>query len=288
MTPSLYVLYIIRIMEIINLMENTPGDPVCTPEHGLSFYIKTEGHELLMDLGPSEQTLVNARALGIDLTTVDTVILSHGHYDHSGGILPFVKTVPDARIYMQVTAASGYYSFDGPDKGYRFIGIDPLIPMLPEVYPLNGDCIIDEELEVITALKRRYAIPATNDRLVRREGDSYIRDDFSHEQSLIIRENGRTVLMCGCAHNGILNILDSYNDKYGGDPDAVIGGFHLMRKSGETSEDLKAAEDIARVLVRKDTMFFTCHCTGIPAYEVMKDIMGEKIDYIHCGGKISF
>lgn len=281
------ILYIIEDMEIVNLIENTKGDPLCTPEHGSSFYIKTTSHSILMDLGPSEQTLINARALGIDLTTVDTVILSHGHYDHAGGILPFAKMVPDAKIYMQVTAASGYYSFDGPEKGYRFIGIDPLIPVLPEVYPLNGDCVIDDTLEVITVRERHHPVPSTNDRLVRLEGGSYIKDDFSHEQDPVIREGDKSVLMCGCAHNGILNILDSFSDKYGRDPDVVIGGFHLMRRTGETSEDLKTAEDIAVELARKATKFYTCHCTGIPSYEVMKNIMGDKIEYIRCGERIS-
>nr|MCR5032788.1 MBL fold metallo-hydrolase [Lachnospiraceae bacterium] len=88
-------------MKIVNLIENTEGTSGCAYAHGLSFYVETKKHKLLLDLGPSEETLRNARHLGIDLTRVDTVILSHGHYDHSGGILPFTQINPHATIYMQ-------------------------------------------------------------------------------------------------------------------------------------------------------------------------------------------
>ena len=95
---------VVRGMRIINLIENTEGSMGCAYAHGLSFYVETKKHKLLMDLGPSEETLKNAEKLGIDLTQVDTVILSHGHYDHSGGIMAFTKINPDAVIYMQESA----------------------------------------------------------------------------------------------------------------------------------------------------------------------------------------
>ena len=75
-------------LQIINLVENEPGSSGCEAAHGLSFYVETDNHKLLFDSSPSELVLQNAEKLGVDLKTVDTVILSHGHYDHSGGILP--------------------------------------------------------------------------------------------------------------------------------------------------------------------------------------------------------
>lgn len=82
-------------MKIVTLVENTAGNEKCIAEHGLSVYIETEKHKLLLDAGQTDAVVKNAEALGVDLSAVDTVILSHGHYDHSGGILPFSKlTVP--------------------------------------------------------------------------------------------------------------------------------------------------------------------------------------------------
>ena len=74
-------------MKIINLVENEPGDSGCEAAHGLSFYVETENHQLLFDSSPSEVVIRNARMLGVDLTAVDTVILSHDHYVYSGDTL---------------------------------------------------------------------------------------------------------------------------------------------------------------------------------------------------------
>ena len=159
-------------MRIINLIENTEGAGGCAFAHGLSFYVETEKHKRLLDLGPSEETLQNARQLGIDLAAVDTVILSHGHYDHSGGIIPFVAVNPSASIYMQATATGEYYADDGEHAPvrYRYIGIDKNIADLPQVKFLHGDMVIDDELELLTIKKRSHALPFTNKRLLVRVG----------------------------------------------------------------------------------------------------------------------
>lgn len=90
-------------MKIINLVENTKKGE-CLNEHGLSFYVETKKHKLLIDTGASDMFIQNAECLGVDLTQIDTVILSHGHYDHSGGLLPFAKLNPSAKIYLKDTA----------------------------------------------------------------------------------------------------------------------------------------------------------------------------------------
>jgi 7,8-dihydropterin-6-yl-methyl-4-(beta-D-ribofuranosyl)aminobenzene 5'-phosphate synthase len=275
-------------MRIVNLIENTEGNPDCVSAHGLSFYVETKKHKLLLDLGPSEDTLKNATALGINLSDVDTVILSHGHYDHSGGIIPFTKINNKAAIYMQAAATDAYFADDGIDapERYRYIGIDPDIERLPQLRFISGDTVIDEELELFTIQKRSHELPFTNKRLLVRKGNEYIRDDFRHEHYLVIRQDGKSVLMSGCAHNGILSILDAYMEKYGKAPDAVISGFHLMKKTPYREEEIREIEDIARELNKYPTRFFTCHCTGVDAFDIMKTIMGEKLSYVHSGEEI--
>jgi len=275
-------------MKIVNLIENTEGNPDCVSAHGLSFYVETKNHKLLLDLGPSEDTLKNATALGINLSDVDTVILSHGHYDHSGGIIPFTKINNKAAIYMQAAATDAYFADDGMDapERYRYIGIDPDIEKLPQLRFISGDTVIDDELELFTIQKRSHELPFTNKRLLVRKGNEYIRDDFRHEHYLVIRQDGKSVLMSGCAHNGILSILDAYMEKYGKAPDAVISGFHLMKKTPYREEEIREIEDIARELNKYPTRFFTCHCTGVDAFDIMKTIMGEKLSYVHSGEEI--
>ena len=116
-------------MRIVNLIEDTNGNCNCISAHGLSFYIETAEHKMLLDLGPSTDTLKNAEALKIDLSAIDTVVLSHGHYDHSGGIIPFTQINDRAKIYLQKGAVKDYYADDGENAPvrYRYIGIDKSI-----------------------------------------------------------------------------------------------------------------------------------------------------------------
>ena len=276
-------------MKIINLIEDTKGPVNCACEHGLSFYVKTKKHDLLMDLGPSETTLINAEQFGIDLKAVDTVILSHGHYDHSGGIIPFSRINDNASIYMQASADGDYYADDGEDAPvrYRYIGIDKDILLLPGVRLIEGDFRIDEELELFTVKCRSHALPSTNSRLLIKKDGSYVKDDFRHEHFLVINQDGLSILISGCAHNGILSILDAYKDRFGKAPDIAVTGFHLMKKTAYNPEEIKEIEDIASELLTYPTRFVTCHCTGIKAYEIMKGIMGERLEYVHSGSEIT-
>ena len=276
-------------MRVVNLIENTKGHDRCAYSHGLSFYVETSKHKLLVDLGPSEAALHNAKELGIDLSKVDTVVISHGHYDHSGGIMPFAKINSDARIYMQETADADYYADDGEraeGERYRYIGIDKAIAGLSQAVKIQGDHRIDDELELFTIRKRSHDLPFTNKRLLIKENGELRRDDFVHEQYLVISEEGRKILISGCAHNGILSILDAFKEKYGAEPDMVISGFHLMKKTGYTDDELRQIISIGTELMRYSTKFVTCHCTGETAYEIMKNVLGDQLQYVHSGENV--
>lgn len=276
-------------MRIVNLIENTEGVRGCAFDHGLSFYVKTHHHRLLLDLGPSAQTIDNAKVLGIDLSQIDTVVLSHGHYDHSGGIMPFSSVNDHATIYMQSSAADDHYSDDGEHaegERYRYNGIDKDIVKLSQTKMIDGDLKIDDELSIFTLKNRTHEVPFTNKRLLVMENGELVRDDFRHEQYLVISDDGKRVLMSGCAHNGILSILDSFSKKFGGDPDLVISGFHLMKKKDYRPEEIVAIRSIGKELTRRRSKFVTCHCTGM-AYDILKDVMGDDLSYVHSGEDVA-
>ena len=271
-------------MKIINLMEDTLGEKQVYAEHGFSIYIETPHHRLLADTGASEKTWENAKRLGVDLGSIDLVFLSHGHYDHSGGILSFAEQNPDVRIYMHARAVHEYYNLkDGREK---YIGIDPRIRQLPQVVLLEGDCGIDPELSIFSGVTGRRKWPKSNLSLKRKTEDGFIQDSFDHEQYLVVKAEGKTVLISGCAHNGILNILDRFRELYGCDPDIVISGFHMMKKTGYEADEAALIRDAAKELRGMDTRFYTGHCTGIPAFEMMREIMGEQIRYMHSGDRV--
>ena len=264
-------------MKIAVLMENTCGARDCLSEHGLSVYVETEHHKILVDTGASDAFLKNAKKLGVSLEEVDTVVLSHGHYDHSGGLLAFCAINSAARIYLQESALGDYYHDE------RYIGVDKRIGMLPQVCRLSGDCVIDEELSIFTNICGRKFYPQSNLQLSRMADGKRVQDRFDHEQCLVIRTQEQTVLLSGCAHNGILNILERYEQVYGGMPDAVISGFHMMKKTDYTPEETRTILDTAQELKKWRTRFFTGHCTGQKALDLMKPIMKEQLVQIHSG-----
>lgn len=272
-------------MKIITLMEDSPGKGKDKEgllyEHGLSLYIETKNHKVLLDTGASEKTLVNAKALGIDLSEIDTVILSHGHYDHSGGILPFVRENDHAKIYMRENAGGEF--FHTGRESARYIGIDLEILKLPQVVLLKGDYKIDEELSIFTNITGRRLWPTSNISIREKQDDKYVQDEFSHEQCLVVSEGGKRALLSGCAHNGILNIVDKYHEIYGDNPDLVISGFHMVKKRAYKEEEIADIKATGAELLKTGAYYATGHCTGMPAFEILKEVMGDKLSYASPG-----
>lgn len=267
------------------LSENTSSSEALRCEHGLSLYIETAEHRLLFDTGASSLFAENAEKMGVDLTAVDLAVISHGHYDHGGGLPAFLRINNKAKIYLNRKAFGAYYA-RRPGGRYDYIG-------LPETlspggrFVLCGDrFVIDAELELFSGVTGEAFIPQGNSTLFVRDGNAYLQDDFAHEQNLIITENGKTLLIAGCAHKGIVNILAHYRAEKGLTPDVVIGGFHLYNHGTKQSEAPETVDAIGRYLLGTDSRYYTCHCTGIEAYDRLKAVMGERINYLATGDQL--
>lgn len=268
-------------MRIITLVENTCGDSRCGAEHGLCLYVRTRRHTLLMDTGQTDLLLRNAAALHIDLSQTDTVILSHGHYDHTGGVLPLVSVCPDAEIYMRCGAQEPHYSGD------KYIGIDSRILSLPHLHLSDKDTQLDDELFLFGGVTGNRARPSGNRTLTAERGGVRVPDDFAHEQNLVLTQDGRRWLLSGCAHSGILNILERYLELFGCAPDFVVSGFHMMKRDGVYSpEEEEEILQTAHALSRLPTVFYTGHCTGTAAFDLMKQVMGAQLIPLHSGSII--
>jgi len=262
-------------IRIVSLMEDSLCGDGLVAEHGFSVYVETPLHKLLVDTGQSERTWDNAERKGIDVTKVDTVILSHGHYDHSGGLLKLAAMNPSAHIYMRENAGGEYYSLK--EAGETYIGIDKAILKLPRVHLLSGNTVIDEELSVFTGVQAKRLWPRGNLSLHEKKGNAFVQDTFSHEMYAVIRcPEEKYILISGCAHNGILNILDSFRDLYGTDPAMVISGFHMILPE-YTKDDLRKIREVGEELARMDTVFYSGHCTGDTAYDILKECMGDRL-----------
>lgn len=273
-------------MKLITLSENTTGSTVCGNEHGLSIYIETNHHHILMDTGASDLFAKNAALLGVELTSVDTVILSHGHHDHGGGLMTALQLAPGAELYLQEKALLDYMGVR-PD-GCEYIGINKAVGTLPNCRKLNGDHRIDDELFLFTGITGRRFPCKGNELLKKKVGDTLVQDTFDHEQCLVLSAEGKHILLSGCAHNGIINILEHYFNLFGKWPDAVISGFHMMNISGAplTEDEIENIRAVADVLASIETVYYTGHCTGTEAFDIMKPVLGDRLQAIHSGDEI--
>ncbi len=267
------------------LAENTSSAKNLGCEHGLSLYIETKSHKLLFDTGTSDLFYQNAAKMNVDLTAVDLAVISHGHNDHGGGLKTFLDLNSKARVYLHEKAFESHYAARSNGEK-EYIGLEQTL--LPDRrFVFCGDsCIIDEELELLSGIKATRLLPSGNATLLIKTGDKFLQDDFGHEQNLVIRENGKTILIAGCAHCGIVNIVEQFHKEKGCLPDLVIGGFHLFNNGTKESENPAIIKEIAEFLINSDSMYYTCHCTGIEPYNQLKSLMGKKLAYLSTGSQI--
>ena len=272
-------------MVIKVLVENRTSAPELGCEHGLSLYIETHKHKILFDMGRSTIFLENAKKMGVDLSLVDIAILSHGHSDHGGGLPVFQDFNKRAKIYVHEKAVEGHYARRGSDK-IAAIGISPQVMDGSKVVCTKGDWHVDDGILLFSTIDKNRLCSAANDVLLVQKDNEYVKDSFEHEQNLLLNENGKKILITGCAHRGIVNILERAMELSGGPLDVVIGGFHLSNPSIGVCEAETTIAGVAEYLNSYDTKYYTFHCTGMEAYKKLKVLLGDKISYLETGNKL--
>lgn len=258
-------------MKITALCENTAVSPEIIAEHGLSLYIETQNHKILFDMGQTDAFLKNAEHLGIDLSQVDLAVLSHGHYDHGGGIRSFLQINQTAPVYVSRAAFGPHYN--GTEK---YIGLDPSLKSNPRLIYVDDQLQIDSQLSLYSCNDRLRGYPTNPYGLKIMKDGVFQPDDFLHEQYLLIRQKDQTVLFSGCSHKGILNIADWFR------PDVLVGGFHFTKLNPQT-EDAAVLREAGLLLLNHPTRYITGHCTGLEQYHYLKNLMGRRLEYISAG-----
>ena len=253
-------------MKLYVLSENTALNDGFSSEHGLSLYIEAGGHGILFDMGQGSLYSENAKKLGIDIEKVDAAIISHGHYDHGGGLSHFLKENKKASVYIKDGAFENYYNGKG-----SYIGLE-------QSFRDNDRIIYTSKAAQITDCMTLYPAEAVsqdnflgNFGLTREINKEKLPDSFLHEQYLLIEEDGKRALISGCSHRGIIDIVKAFS------PDILIGGFHTSK-----IEDEEKLFCIAKKLSEYNTLYYTCHCTGEAQFNVMKKIL-PSLHYIRAG-----
>jgi 7,8-dihydropterin-6-yl-methyl-4-(beta-D-ribofuranosyl)aminobenzene 5'-phosphate synthase len=272
---------------ITTLSENTAGLGNFLGEWGLSMLIESDQANILFDTGQSISASHNAELLGIDLSQIDKIVLSHGHYDHTGGLKQLLgKIGKEIEIIAHPDIWQNKYA-TRQDEEERYIGI-PFSRR--ELESLGAHFNLTAELVKITDnIMTTGEIPMTTDYekiepyLVIKEDDSYKPDKLLDDQALIINTGPGLVVILGCAHRGIINTIYHAQNLTGVKAiDTVLGGCHLMDASEErvwlTIAALKEL-DVKRLGVS--------HCTGLPASAIMAQEFGDRFFFNNAGTRIS-
>ena len=279
-------------MKVTTLIENQAPDSLCR-EHGLAIHIEYKGKNYLLDTGASGQFAENAHRLGICLSDVDAAFLSHAHYDHSGGYREFFSENSKAVLYLQKAVRENCYSKFLLYRQYIGVPKGVLKNYRNRLRFMSGT--VETEPGVWTV---SHSIPGLSER--GRRGHMYIKskngfspDNFSHEQSLVFARENDLDLFNSCCHAGVVSIIDEVNyalktaDKK---VSYVFGGFHTMglRGPGSMSGRPEDIQELGRQLLKRNiSCVYTGHCTGIPAFRVLKKTMKEKVRYMKTGSVIS-
>lgn len=262
-------------MKIVSLVENTSKSDL-KARHGLSLYIETKSHKILFDLGPDKTLFDNAAKRSIDLSEIDTVVISHGHVDHGGALKKFLNVNTKARVYVQKEAFESHYSrfllFKIP------IGLNQSLKNNKQIILLEGNHKIDDELFLFTLTMPTEFCSPVNGVLYDVNG----KDTFKHEQNLIISEN-ENVLIMGCGHCGVVNIMKVAERCQ---PSLCVGGFHLFNPFTKKTVPKEFLDEIAVMLQKYgEIKFYTCHCTGKKAFNYLSQRV-NNLYYLSCGESI--
>lgn len=278
---------VLSAMRITVLIENTAPDGL-TAEHGLSLYLEYRGLHCLLDAGATGAFAANADALDIRLEQVELGILSHGHYDHAGGLGEFLRRNAAAPVYAMRGADRPCYSGDGEKR--HEIGIPPeVLDCLPRrvrwvdgvTSPVPGLWLVPHTtpgLDRIGAAKKLY-----------RATEAGVEpDDFSHEMSAVFETARGLVVINSCCHGGLQAVLEEVSRQFPGRPVAAfVGGLHMRgRRHGceictFTPEELQAVADCAAEYGVEAV--YTGHCTGGVAYELLRPRMGDRLHPLTTG-----
>ena len=276
-------------IKITALIENKAPDGL-NKEHGLSVFCEYGGKSYLLDTGASDAYATNAKALGIDLSSVDIGVLSHAHYDHSGGYKSFFSLNGGAKLYLRAEARESCYLKIGPYKRYVGIPKGILKKYGDRFVFVTGNAELDDGVWLICHSTPNLSERGKRAHLYRKTAEGLIPDDFAHEQSLVFDTPEGLVILNSCCHGGADNIVSEAKAAFPGrEVAAIIGGFHLMGVRGTSTLGVKPGEVEAlgrRLLELGVKHTYVCHCTGNPANEILSRVMGESVSYFSTGTEI--
>lgn len=262
-------------MKLKILIENTVFQADAKAELGFSLFIETDDYKrILFDTGQTGLFADNAQLFDIDLNTIDALVLSHGHYDHTGGVQRFLSLNDHAPIYAKQGFDSNKYG-----RGSRYIGLphgtqipSQRLKIVEQPTEIAEGIFIMPEIHLFDKKETHFS------NLNIKEGEEYKVDIFNDEQYLAILHKEKLSIVSGCAHRGIVNTILSARQHFPQPLELVIGGFHTLHEEPATIHNL--AIKLNDLGIEK---MVACHCTGINQYAQLREEYNGTIEHGHVG-----
>jgi len=273
--------------KITTLVENTVAQSgkKLIGEHGLSFYIETQNNKILFDTGQNLAISNNAQVLGIDLSLIDKVILSHGHYDHTGGLKSLLACNQDFMLYAHPDVFG--QKVKGAGDNIKYIGI----PVTKNFLKEKGIKVkLDKKaVQIAPGIMTTGEIPLENDFeglesvFYIKKGNAVVADALADDQAVILdTDKGLTVLL-GCSHRGVINTLNHVVRLTGKKSiHAILGGLHLGKAS-----DSKLSKIINQLRGFGLEKIGVGHCTGTRAFVALANEFPNRVFLNTVGNVVS-
>lgn len=270
------------------IIENTSNKPGFYAEHGLSMLVEIfsedEMTKILMDAGQSTFAFLNnVKRLKIDITDIDAIIISHGHFDHTGALLDILR-----KISKKIHIIGHPNIFDkkyAKHQRVRYIGVpfskDDL--MHTGILTLTKTPVKVAPSACTTGEINRISYSPLSNKLLIKKNETLVKDELFDDQALIVNKTEGLVIIAGCAHSGIINtIFHAQKLTNREEVIGVIGGFHLAESAPEVIE-----ETVKVVKTLNLKVIAPCHCTGFLAQKIFSDNL-EGFKLFNTGTTLKF